>query len=435
MAGTKPSIVPTWATAANAVKGAYDSAKRALGYVYREPPLHNQLNWLLNLYGAWFEYLDANHLPVFDTIADAVDGLDDGELGLVRGIDSDDAPWSIAWAKTSTDTGGSVLKVCSDGKRLFAATGTKLYGYNRQDGTTAANWSGLGEAVTGTLDLCCDGDFVYHCDGSTDVTRYTAGDPSTTSTYTFASNVRRICIDGELVIAALANGNVVAQNKAGATQWTNANTDPTGLNGETINAIASNGRIIAAATDATSSNLDQLYFFNRSTGAVEAAVELGSSSHNALDLAFARDGLVVSTDKPGPSDPFLFWVSLDASNHKVEIDTFGADGIGSIALGPEWIAYAPTTSTTSGIHAVARLPRGDRLLPSVYVTETAGGNDPINDVAMDPHTIIIASDALTSDSNRTIRVYRLPVGSRVMQRVSNGKKYRAPFYGAVTEEV
>lgn len=68
---SKPSTVPTWATAGT--KTAPTSTKRAAGWTAKERPPGQILNWLFGLFGDWFQYLSDGALSGDHSISGTLD--------------------------------------------------------------------------------------------------------------------------------------------------------------------------------------------------------------------------------------------------------------------------------------------------------------------------------------------------------------------------
>jgi hypothetical protein len=68
MSVTKPSAYPLWATGGSAQIVVPSGAKTALGWIIEKPPFQF-FNYLFNLIGQWFQWIDQGYKPMTAVIA------------------------------------------------------------------------------------------------------------------------------------------------------------------------------------------------------------------------------------------------------------------------------------------------------------------------------------------------------------------------------
>lgn len=158
MSLTKPTeLPPQWATGGADYEEPSPS-KKLLGWVKELPP-YKWFNWWQRGVSEWLEYLREGHVKKFDSLQDAVEYMEEGEVAVVDEYDPTVAPLAYTpFGATGTVAGAA--PVACDSKYFFYAYDTNLYCYTRSG---IQVWT---QTVTSVGALHSDGEWLYVADGN-----------------------------------------------------------------------------------------------------------------------------------------------------------------------------------------------------------------------------------------------------------------------------
>lgn len=387
MSATRPSTEFTWAT--SGTKTAPSAAQKLSGWIFRQKPAHDIVNWLYGLIGDWLAYLDGG--GGFDSLHALDAAIAAGEHGIVDEWNGTGEPGQIrtqAGGATSnativhTDgryvfyvlagsagtvrsfdralgTAGStfvassspVVSVTSNGTALFVASGSASTW--TADAFTIATGAVLGSWAIGSsqpaLTAYLDGVIVAGTDvgsASGDVARFTAAGVEVWS-YSHGAALSSVATAGKYVFVAGSAGSGSSTlrcllGSAGTAVWSSAPTSPTLLgadqravyvdaNGTLQRRGAADGAVVASVSTTggvpVAGTVDQDFV---------AIIEAGSERVLAYDkdtLAVAWIGTTITTAAGAGLD-----IASDGASLYVARESSGSTGV--IAR-----VYRPNTPT------------------------------------------------------------------------------------------
>lgn len=287
----KPSTdFPTWATDAGADIDTPPTQQQDLGWVEEDIPPAGWINWFWNLIGAWINWLSTT-LPVFDTLEEAATEIAAGDLGIVFENDTEFLPGTKLLDGATPAVALADVCVTGDGV-LYAPTGAGSVSLtSRADLDTVIRTFGAG---IGVVRLCTDGIRVYAAYGNfVNAWTIATGVVAWAAAYDHGATVHDICVYGGrlFLVGGSGTGTKHARGllaETGIAQWSYQHSSAV----ETLHScIAVNGRLIVAGDTSTfgsAANVRALYYANGNDLANEGGTAADSTG-NAWDQAFPND--------------------------------------------------------------------------------------------------------------------------------------------------
>lgn len=151
--GTRPSSSFSW-NSSGTNRTTPSTATKAAGFSLRGAIVSGVFNYLFNLIGQWFSYLDTTS-RAFDSIGAALASISDGEVATIVPMDTTKSPLDSTLNIAKVSNGAAAMALT--GRWVVALEGSQVVVYDADDGSEADR-----ATVTGTpYDVACDGSQVY----------------------------------------------------------------------------------------------------------------------------------------------------------------------------------------------------------------------------------------------------------------------------------
>ncbi len=261
MSATRPSTEFTWAT--SGTKTAPSAAQRLVGWIFRQKPAYDIVNYLYGQIGDWFAYLDGG--GGFDSLHAADAALAIGEHAVVDEWGGAGVPGE---PRTSAggNTGGAYL-IATDGRTVFYVRNdslTVVRSYDRTLGTAGSTYTVSNPVVS----IACDGTTLFIASGTLttwNVDAYEIATGDAEGTWAAGTTSPRLAAYlGDVIVVGTnvdgGTGDAVRYTKAGSLVWTYNH-------GAALTSVAASGRyVFVAGAAGTGSNT--LRCLSGSAGAV-----------------------------------------------------------------------------------------------------------------------------------------------------------------------
>ena len=239
MAATRPSTEFTWAT--SGTKTAPSAAQKLSGWVFRQRPAYDLVNWLYGLIGDWFAYLDGG--GGFDSLHAADAALAAGEHAIVD-------EWGAAGVpgEPRTSAGGnsgSASLIACDGRTVFyvrSDTANTVRTYDRALGTAGSTFVASSSPI---VSIASDGTTIFIASGSAStwtVDAYTIASGASAGSWSVGTASPRLAayLGDVIVVGDNVNGagaDVVRYTAAGSAVWSYNH-------GAALTTVATSGRYV-----------------------------------------------------------------------------------------------------------------------------------------------------------------------------------------------
>lgn len=355
MSATRPSTEFTWAS--TGTKTAPSAAQKLAGWISRQKPPYDIVNWLYGLIGDWLAYLDGG--GGFDSLHALDAAIATGEHGIVDEWNGTGEPGQI-----HTQAGGATSNatvIAADGRYVFyvlAGSANTVRSFDRALGTAGSTFVASTSPVVA---LVSNGTTLYVASGSVstwNIDSFTIATGATPGSWSAGSSQPALAAYlGDVIVAGTdvgsASGDVARFTSAGVEVWSYSH-------GAALSSVATAGKYVFAAGAAGSGSSTLRCLLGSAGTAVWSSAPtsptlLGADqravfvdANGTLQRRGAADGAVVSSVSTTGGVPVAGTVDQDF----VTIIEAGSErvlGYDKDTLAVAWIGTTITTAVGAGL--------------------------------------------------------------------------------------